>query len=225
MRSIDAVVTILSLFAVQAFGQIATTNHSAALPTNAPAAAAPDEAGKSWSISVAAYTYVVPDGPDYVQPTITADHERLHLELRYNYESLHTGSAWLGFNLSGGDKLAWEVTPMVGGVFGELTGVAPGYRGLLSWWKLELYSEGEYVFDPGNSANNFFYNWSELSLYPTEWFRIGAVTQRTHIYHTDREIQRGLLVGVTWKKLDLTTYVLNADTRKPLVVVAVTLNF
>ena len=38
---------------------------------------------------------------------------------------------------------------MLGGVFGETTGVAPGYKGSLSWWKLELYSEGEYVFDTG----------------------------------------------------------------------------
>ena len=38
---------------------------------------------------------------------------------------------------------------MIGGVFGDTTGVAPGYKGSLSWWKLELYSEGEYVFDTG----------------------------------------------------------------------------
>ena len=38
---------------------------------------------------------------------------------------------------------------MLGGVFGDTTGIAPGYKGSLSWWKLELYSEGEYVFDAG----------------------------------------------------------------------------
>jgi hypothetical protein len=114
---------------------------------------------------------------------------------------------------------------MVGAVFGDLTGVAPGYKGSVSWWKLELYSEGEYVFDPGNSSNNFFYNWSELSLRPIEWFRVGMVTQRTRAYQTDREVQRGLLVGFTYKRLDFTTYVFNPDDHKPTWVLALGLNF
>ena len=46
---------------------------------------------------------------------------------------------------------------MLGGVFGNTTGIAPGYKGSLSWWKLELYSEGEYVFDTGDSSDSFFY--------------------------------------------------------------------
>jgi hypothetical protein len=29
---------------------------------------------------------------------------------------------------------------MLGGVFGDTTGIAPGYKGSLNWWKLELYS-------------------------------------------------------------------------------------
>ena len=55
---------------------------------------------------------------------------------------------------------------MLGGVFGNTTGVAPGYKGSLSWWKLELYSEGEYVIDAGARSGNFFYNWSELTSRP-----------------------------------------------------------
>ena len=60
--------------------------------------------------------YLVPDSRDYVQPTITADRDWLHLEARYNYEDLDTGSAWVGYNFGGGEKLAWEFTPMLGGV-------------------------------------------------------------------------------------------------------------
>src|SRR6476620_9349622 len=114
---------------------------------------------------------------------------------------------------------------MFGVVFGQTTGVAPGYKGSLCWWKLELYSEGEYVVDPGDSSDNFFYNWSELTLAPVDWFRFGLVTQRTRLYHTDRETQRGVLVGVSFKKIDLTTYVLNPDESEPTVVVAVGFHF
>ena len=188
-------------------------------PTNAPIAAAtttpPEADDKAWSFSASAYTYVVPDDREYVQPTFTADRGWLHLEARYNYEALDTGSAWVGYNFSGGEKLAWEFTPMIGGVFGDTTGIAPGYKGSLSWWKLELYSEGEYVFDTGNSSDSFFYNWSELTLAPVEWFRFGMVTQRTRLYKTDRDIQRGVLAGFSFKKVSLTGYVLNPDEDKP----------
>jgi hypothetical protein len=110
---------------------------------------------KAWSFSASAYTYVVPDDREYVQPTVTADRGWLHLEARYNYEALDTGSAWVGYNFSGGEKLAWEVTPILGGVFGDTTGIAPGYKASLGWLKLELYSEGEYVFDTGSTSDNF----------------------------------------------------------------------
>ena len=155
---------------------------------------------KSWSFSASAYTYVVPDDRTTCSPPFTADRGWLHLEARYNYEALDTGSVWLGYNFSGGEKLAWEFTPMLGGVFGDTTGIAPGYKGSLSWWKLELYSEGEYVFDAGNSSDSFFYNWSELTLAPVEWFRFGLVTQRTRVYETDRDIQRGPLAGFSSRR-------------------------
>ena len=84
-----------------------------------------------------------------------------------------------------------RLRPMIGGVFGDTTGIAPGYKGSLTWRKLELYSEGEYVFDTGSTSDSFFYNWSELTLAPVEWFRFGLVTQRTRVYKTDRDTQRG----------------------------------
>lgn len=221
MRALLIVFTVLALGSWRAAAQ---------MTTNAPAAtnsvpAATEEQPRAWAFSASAYTYIVPDSREYVQPTFTADRDWLHLEARYNYEDLDTGSTWVGYNFGGGEKLAWELTPMLGGVFGDTTGIAPGYKGSLSWWKLELYSEGEYVFDTGDSSGSFFYNWSELTLSPVDWLRFGLVTQRTRAYHTDREIQRGLLAGFSWRRLDLTTYVFNPDESKPTVVVAVALNF
>jgi hypothetical protein len=198
-------------------------------PPNVPVSAAtsppPEADDKAWSFAASANTYVVPDDREYVQPTVTADHGWLHLEARYNYEALDTGSAWVGYNFSGGETLSWEVKPMIGGVFGDTTGIAPGYKGSLSWWKLELYSEGEYVFDTANSSDSFFYNWSELTLAPAEWFRFGMVTQRTRVYKTDRDIQRGVLAGFSFKRVSLTGYVLNPDEDKPTFVFAVGLTF
>src|SRR5215212_11237814 len=71
-----------------------------------------DEADeKQWAFSASVYTYFVPNDRDYLQPTLTADYDALHLEARYNYEALDTASAWVGYNYAGGDKLAWEITP------------------------------------------------------------------------------------------------------------------
>jgi hypothetical protein len=224
MRLLALIVIGVALAAGHALAQ-ATTNAAASTATNASLALAPEADDKDWSFSVSAYTYIVPDSRDYVQPTITADRGWLHLEARYNYEDLETGSAWVGYNFSGGEKLAWEFTPMLGGVFGRTTGIAPGFKGSLSWWKLELYSEGEYVFDTGSSSDSFFYNWSELTLSPVDWFRFGMVTQRTRIYDTDREIQRGVLAGFSFKHVDFTGYLLNPDEDKPTFVIAVGLTF
>ena len=114
---------------------------------------------------------------------------------------------------------------MLGGVFGNTRGIAPGYKGSLSWWKLEFYSEGEYVVDVGDTGDNFFYNWSELTLSPVHWFRFGMVTQRTRVYKSDRDIQRGVLAGVSFKRVAFTTYVLNPDESKPIFVLAAGFHF
>ena len=211
---------------------LASANALAQTPTNPPTstvssqpnAVAEPSTDEGWSFGAAAYTYIVPD-TNYVQPTVTADRGWLHLEARYNYEALDTASVWFGYNFSGGETVAWEITPMIGGVFGDTDGVAPGYKGSLSWWKLELYSEGEHVFDAGDSDDSFFYNWSELTLAPVEWFRFGLVTQRTRAYETDRDIQRGLLLGVSYKALDVGAYFFNPDDEDPTYVISVGLSF
>ncbi len=184
-----------------------------------------NEAARAWSFTLSVDGNIVPDGPDYVQPTLSADRDWLHLEARYNYEALKTGSLWAGWNFSGGKSLEWAFTPMLGGVFGDVRGVAPGYEGSLRWWKLELYSEGEYVFDLNDSSESYFFNWSQLTLAPVDWFYFGLVAQRTRVYETDREVQRGFLVGVSYRMMDLTTYVLNPDAGDPTVIVELDVSF
>jgi hypothetical protein len=189
--------------------------------TNVPAVPAEDSA---WSFTAAAYTYILPESDDYVQPTVSANRGRLHLEARYNYENLDTGSAWLGVNFGAGKTVEWELTPMFGGVFGETTGVAPGLKGSLSWRWLELYSE-KYVIDASDSADSFFYNWSELTLAPRDWWRFGLVTQRTRVYQSDREIERGPMVGFSVRRMNFTAYVFNPDDEKPRFVLAAEVTF
>jgi len=212
-----SLIVVLVAHASLASGQTSATNAPAG--TNSPAVAL-ENTEKKWAFSALLSGNFVPDSRDYVQPTLIADHGLFHLEARYNYENLETGSAWLGCNFGAGKELTWEFTPMIGGVFGNTTGIAPGFRGFVRYWKMELYGEGEYLVDPVNPSNDFFFLWTELTLSPLEWLRFGLVTQRTKAYQTDRDTQRGFLVGLMLKHVDLTTYVLNPDDSKPTVIIA-----
>jgi hypothetical protein len=194
-------------------------------PPSTPTPPTPSTPGaKVWSFYTSIFGYIVPDDRSYASPTITADRGALHLEGRYNYENLETGSVWIGRNFSFGKKVEVEVTPMIGGVFGKSNGVAPGYLASLSSRKFTIDSQGEYLFDTQRSAS-FFYNWSEASYSPVEWLRAGIVIQRTKAYQTSLDTQRGLLVGVYYKRLDFTTYVFNLGWTDPTTVLALGFQF
>ena len=177
-----------------------------------------------WEFSASVYFYQVDDDRNYAQPTITADHAWLHLSARYNYEDRDTASFWVGYNMSGGGTLSWELTPLLGGLVGNTDGVAPGFKGTLGWRSLEFYAEGEYVITP-DSADRFFYSWSELTVSPVEWWRVGLVTEHTRAYRSERDTQRGLLTGFSYKSFSSTIHVFNPDDSHPIVVVSATVTF
>jgi len=102
-----------------------------------------------WEYTFSTSTYLVLNGRDYANPTLVADRDWLHLEARYNYEALKTGSVWTGYNFPGfciGKDLEVNVTPMLGGVFGDITGVAPGYSIEVSYKKFIKASTKENIF-------------------------------------------------------------------------------
>src|SRR5262245_14017999 len=179
----------------------------------------------SWESTATTYAYFVPDDQNYVSAILTGDRNWLHLEGRYNYEDIDTGSAWLGYNFSFGEKLVLDLTPMFGGVFGNLNGVAPGTEVTLSYRKLEIYTENEYVFDLEDSTQNFFYTWTEATYSPLDWLRLGLIIQRTLAYQTDLDVQRGFLVGFSYKRVQITTYVFDLGWDKPTVAVAAGFDF
>ena len=101
----------------------------AQVASQSPAEGEQSQKTPEWSYSVSSLIYLLPDDGDFTQPTFTADRNWVHLEARYNYEDLKTGSAWVGYNFTAGKRLTLEITPMVGAVFGATTGIAPGSTG------------------------------------------------------------------------------------------------
>ena len=178
-----------------------------------------------WEFSLSTFTYLAQHARDYANPNFTADRDWLHLEARYNYEELKTGSVWFGYNLSTGKKLKFDVTPMVGGVFGDITGIAPGYTITIRYKTIELSTQGEYFFDAGTSSGNFFYSWSELSASPADCFRAGIVVERTQASGIKSDVRRGPFIGFKYKEVDLTAYWLAPGSDEATFVFAMAFNF
>jgi hypothetical protein len=189
-------------------------------PIKTPAAAA-----QPWEYNLTVDGYIIPDGTSYVDPVFTADYDWLHMEARYNYENLHTGSLWVGYNFSAGKTLVLSVTPMIGGVFGRTNGIAPGCEASLTYKKIEASISNEYVFDTTSKSGNFYYAWPQLTYSPVEWLHVGAVAQHTKAFHTAFNIQRGFLVGFSHKKWEFTTYVFNPGSAGTTVVLEAGVSF
>lgn len=211
----------------------AAAGHAAAQSTSAPSRTAQDptpagtaeSGGSAWSASASVYAYVVPEDDDFLQPTVTADRGRLHLEARYNYEDFNTGSLWVGYNLKVDGDVALVFTPMIAGVAGDTDGVAPGFNLSIDWWRLAFFSQCEHVFDTDGSEESFFYSWAELSAWPLDWLGAGVVVQRTKVAGLDFEAEPGVLVGLAWKDLSVSVYVFNLDESDHTVVVGAGLSF
>ncbi len=179
---------------------------------------------KQWNFGADANLYFFKD--DFLAlPVFRADKNMLHLEARYNYEDYETFSGWVGYNFSGGEKLEYFITPMLGGVVGRSNGIAPGLEFTFTLKRFELYSEQEYLFNLNTINNNYFYAWTDLTYAPLDWLWVGISGQRTRLYKTDLEIQRGLLVGGGFKNWELSGYLYNLGFDDPFVLITLSVSF
>ncbi|MGR4064972.1 MAG: hypothetical protein ACLQPV_05945 [Vulcanimicrobiaceae bacterium] len=179
---------------------------------------APPAATNPWAYSVTLDGYFAADETNYATPIFTADRSWLHLEGRYNYENLDTASVWAGYNFSAGKKLLLNVTPMIGGVFGRTTGIAPGCEASLAYKKIDLSISNEYVYNPSHKSENFYYSWLQLTYSPANWLDFGAVTQHTKAFGSSLYVQPGAFLGVSHKQWQFTTYVFSGSFTNPTVI-------
>ncbi len=171
----------------------------------------PSSQSETWSSRGSTALYALPDARNYLQPTAAADRAALHLEMRYNYEAQNSVSGFVGRNVAFGTSVVLQMTPMLGALAGDTTGIVPALELDLAWKRLEFYTEGEYVIDVTHPSDRFLYSWSETSIWITNRIRTGVVTQRTRAYQAPRDIQRGLLLGATVAKVEATVYFFNPN--------------
>ena len=191
MRNI-IIILLLNQVAFNSFAQRATID---SLPKTQ------DAASSDWSFSAAAYYYILPNEKNTTTLLGYADYKSLHFEARYNYEDRETGSVFGGYMFEGGGELSWSLTPMVGVVFGNTDGIAPGLLTSFNWKKFDFYSESEYVVDFAAKENNFFYTWTEFAITPFKNFRTGISANRTRLYQSDLEVQKGIFTQYSFWKL------------------------
>jgi len=156
--------------------------------------------------------YSFPDQSDFLLAVASAEQGQLHIEARYNYEAIDAGSLFAGWKFSGGKALTYDLTPILGVVFGTTQGIAPGFEASLVYGITDFYTEAEYVYDTGVKDDSYTYAWSELGFSPLEWLRFGLVGQRTRLYNSSRDIQQGGFAQlITPGKVTLGLYVFNPD--------------
>jgi len=163
----------------------------------------------SWSFSGYAYYYLFPDRNNLATLLAYADYKNFHSEIRYNYEGENTASVFAGYRMSGGKKINWGITPIVGYLFGDLNGILPGVKIDLTWKKFDFYSESEYMHVTGVKEENYFYTYSELAYNPMTQLRIGGAANRTKLFHSSLDFQRGIFAQYIIKQLTAGIYFYN----------------
>jgi len=179
----------------------------------------------AWSGAVTGMYYAMRDQPDFGVGVGSLDRGPLHLEARYNYEARNAGSAFVGWKFAGGDTVSYELTPIIGGLFGAARGVVPGLEASIGWRSFDVYIEAEYVRDLDEISASYYYSWTELGWKPLEWLRVGLVGQRTHTIDTGRDLQRGIFGQVVVGKATLGVYAFNPDSGSRYVIVSLGLEF
>ncbi len=180
---------------------------------------------KEWTFFLGGYGYLGGGDSAYGSAALSADRKWLHLEARYNYENLKTGSLWTGYNFIAGHELVFRLTPMFGVVVGRTTGIAPGYELSFAYKRLELYSEGEYVRNTKDKQDSFFYSWNELRYSPVNWLHFGFVDQGSKAHRTEFDGQRGVALGFSRQNIDYTIYTFISGSGGPSVVLALSYTF
>lgn len=167
--------------------------------------------GDAWSGALTAYWNDVRSEDAFASGVITADKGSLHLEGRANYEAIHAQSAFVGWTFEfGGEALKLDATPLVGGVTGAARGPILGLEATITAGKFDYYIEAEHVNENKEGVSSYNYAWTELGYHATDKLRIGLAAQRTRVYGTPRETQRGPLIQWSpWEKITLAGYWMN----------------
>ena len=178
-----------------------------------------------WSFATTGYYYFIPEEDNVLTLISYADHKKLHLEARYNYEGEKTLSLFAGWRFQANGKVKFGATPMAGIAVGNTKGFVPGIELEIKYWKLDYYSETEAVVDFSTKQYDFLYLWGELGISPVESFRTGGVIQKSKLYQSELEVQKGIFAQYSFWKLTTGAYYFNPFTDSHFLIITLGIEF
>ncbi|MBL7965082.1 MAG: hypothetical protein JNM31_14705 [Flavobacteriales bacterium] len=189
---------------------------------NAQDTAGGSRGGAPWTLEPSLLTILYRDTITLWNPAFNADHGRLHLEARYQWEDWRTASVWAGRWFGFGEALHVDMAPIAGFAFGNTMGVGGGLVVEAAWKNISFSTSSEYLVDLDDQAYNFTYNWSEIAV-DLDHLLVGIVTQRTRTWISPLDLQRGLLLMREQGALTFGMYLFNIGWTDP--TVAFTLSY
>jgi hypothetical protein len=136
------------------------------------------------------------------------DRKWLHLEGRYNSEDIHMASFWGGYNFAGGRKFTYTITPMIGVMFGNGSGLLPGVGVALDWKKWTFTNETAIVlYSSSKKDERYIYTSNELDYAIDDIFYVGISLNRSKIYASPVELNAGIGGGFTVGKFTASAFI------------------
>jgi len=148
-----------------------------------------------------------------------------YFETRYNYEDLQTFSLYFGKSFYAGQKAAIEITPMIGGVVGNINGLSPGFNFALDYLRFTTASQTQYTFDLKYPGSSFFWDWTNFSFGLGKNLGVGGSVQIYLPKEGKNEITAGPMVNYTIQNLSLEAYSYNFWEGHPLWAIGVQYTF
>ena len=174
-------------------------------PAAAVAAGADAKGEPEATFALTGFYYAMRDQPDFTVGVATLKRGSLHLEARYNYEARDAGSAFVGWKFAGGDTVSFEVTPIIGALFGAARGMVPGVEASVASGTLGAYVEAEYVYDL-DQHSGYYYMREELGWKPRRSGYASALSATTREIENGRDLQRGFFAQLFSTKATLGIY-------------------
>jgi hypothetical protein len=161
-----------------------------------------------WAVSLQVGGYFDPSkGSAYLTPTLYADRDPLHFEIRYNYENFDTVSVFVGWPFQfGSTETFLHFSPMLGGAIGLSNGIAPGFELAAQWWRLSCWVEVEFLYDLDDPSTSSFYSWSGANFKIAPFLWVAGSMQQMKFVQDGHELEVGPGVGFSVGRVTLGFY-------------------
>jgi hypothetical protein len=163
--------------------------------------------------------------PAVVTPQMWIYLKDFYFEARYNYEDTRTFSIYAGKSFYPDKKEQIEITPLIGGVFGNLNGISPGLNFSASHKRFSTETQTQYTFDLKDPGNSFYWDWTNFSFGVYKNLGIGGSTQIYVPKTGEASALAGPMVNLTFKRFLFEAYSYNPWQEHPVWAFAIQYKF